>query len=98
MTNAVSSYNACGQGVVGSLSNRLVGPSSFFDGRIKGFHELLKTFRRIWLEPQRLFRFWLVSIVPVFIDLRVLFAKLNQPFIQSGVPYTWSGLGVHDYS
>jgi hypothetical protein len=31
----------------------------------------------------------------MFIDLRVLFAKLHQPFIKVGVPYTWSGLGVH---
>jgi hypothetical protein len=32
----------------------------------------------------------------MFIDLRVLFVQLHQPFIKSGVPYMWSGLGVHD--
>ncbi|VVB63341.1 Uncharacterised protein [uncultured archaeon] len=31
-------------------------------------------------------------IVPMLIDLRVLFAKLHQPFIESGVPCAWRGL------
>jgi hypothetical protein len=73
-----SSNHAIGPGVAGSLSNRLVGPSSFFNGGVEHIHVLLKTFRRIWLEPQRPLRFWLVPIVPVFIDLRVLFAKLHS--------------------
>ncbi len=95
MTNTIPPNHANRPGFVGFLSYRLVSPSSLFDCQIEHFQELLKAFRRIGLEPQWLFCLWLVPIVPMFIDLWILFAKLPQLFVKSAVPFSIYGLGIH---